>query len=45
MHSLLNKYKDLFDGSLGYFSVPPITLEVKPSTEPVHSSVIPPLPH
>ena len=34
---LLNKYKNLFDGSLGDFNVPPIKLEVKPNTEPVHS--------
>ena len=34
---LLNKYKTLFDGSLGDFNVPPVKLEVKPNTEPVHS--------
>ena len=34
--SLLNKYKELFDGSVGYFNVPPINLEGKPGTEPVH---------
>ena len=34
---LLNKYKNLFDGSLGDFNFPPIKLEVKSNTEPVHS--------
>ena len=41
---LLNKYKNLFDGSLGDFNVPPIKLEVKPNTEPVHSRPFP-VPH
>ena len=30
---LLNKYEDLFDGSLWYFNVPPIKLEVKEGTK------------
>ena len=44
LRSLLNKYKDLFDGSLGDFNVPPIKLEIKPGTEPVHSRPVP-VPH
>ena len=35
--SLLNKYKQLFDGVLGDFDVPYIKLEVEPGTYPVHS--------
>ena len=34
---MLNKYKELFNGSLGDFNVPPIKLEIKPGTELVHS--------
>ena len=41
VRNLVNKYKDLFDGSLGDFNVPPVKLEVKPGTEPVHSRQFP----
>ena len=41
---MLDKYKDLFDGSLRDFNVPPIKLEVREGTEPVHSRPFP-VPH
>ena len=37
----LNKYEDLFDGSLGDFNVPPFELEIKEGTTSVHSMPFP----
>ena len=37
LRNLLNKCKDLFDGSFGDLNVPHVKLEVKPGTEPVHT--------
>ena len=41
MFILLNKHKDLFDGSIEAFDVPPIQLEVREGTDPVHSRYFP----
>ena len=41
---LLNKYEELFDGTLGDFNTPPIKLEKKAGAEPVHSKPFP-VPH
>ena len=38
---LSNKYQYVFDGSLGDLNVPPIELEVKKGSEPVHSRPLP----
>ena len=44
MQILLNKYKELFNGTLWYLNVPSIKLEVKPDMEPIHSRPFP-VPH
>jgi len=41
---LLGKYEDLFDGTLGDFDTDPISLEIKPGMNPVHSKPFP-IPH
>ena len=38
---LINKYKELCNGTLGYFNIPPIKLEKKIVAEPVHSKSLP----
>ena len=40
----LNKYKELFDGSLGNFDIPSVKLEVNQGTEPEHTRPFP-VPH
>ena len=39
--ALLNKYKDLFDGTLGKWKHNPIELELKPEAEPYHARPYP----
>ena len=41
---MLNKHISLFGESLGDFNIPPIKLEIKLNTEPVHSRPFP-VPH
>ena len=38
---LLNEYKDLFDGSLGDWNTPPVSVELKPDAKPHHSRPYP----
>src|SRR5210317_938149 len=39
--SLLNKYQDLFDGSLGEWQTQPIKIELKPEAKPYHARPYP----
>ena len=38
---LLDEYKDLFDGSLGDWNTPPVSVELKPDAKPHHSRPYP----
>jgi hypothetical protein len=44
LHSLLDKYDDLFDGTLGTWKTTPVELELKPDATPHHSRAYP-VPH
>ena len=44
LRTLLGKYEDLFDGTLGYFDTEHVKLETKEETSPVHSKPFP-IPH
>ena len=44
LHSLLLKYEDLFDGTLGTWQTEPIELELKPEAKPYHGKPYP-VPH
>ena len=35
--ALLNKYADLFDGTLGRWNLEPVDLELKPDASPYHA--------
>jgi hypothetical protein len=42
--TLLNKYADLFDGTLGTWKITPVQLELKPGAKPYHGKAYP-VPH
>jgi hypothetical protein len=44
LHTLLNKYKDLFDGTLGHWNDSELKVELKPDVTPYHARAYP-IPH
>jgi hypothetical protein len=44
LFTLLDKYQDLFDGTLGTWKTTPVELELKPDVKPYHGKAYP-VPH